>query len=116
MIDDSTSVNLTVTVRRRAAEVGPLCLYLNLTTPNTNDLSRPPPTINVNGLPLIVAENYADVNRSNQQDFVEFRFVVQLSGSRLGRSILMVTAQEQEKVLTDKTSMSFEVFWAWHCL
>jgi hypothetical protein len=94
LYDNDNPVNVTVIIRR-PNEIGPLCVYLNLTSVSAKgDASSPPSTIGIRGLPLLVSEDdSASLNWLD--DVVEIRFVIQVSGTRLGRARLMVTALQE---------------------
>jgi hypothetical protein len=98
LLEDRTPFNLTVIVRR-GASVGPLCIQLSLISVNFDgDPSKAPSEIGVTELPMWVAENFTATSARrlvSDDDMVEFSFVVQLSGNRLGRSVINVTAQQQ---------------------
>lgn len=92
LLHEEDPVNVSFIVTRHSGSIGPLCLYLNVTSIDaTGDPSNAPTVIGVDGLPVIVYEEFTN----STDDTVEFQFVVELFGSYLGRSVLMVAAQEQ---------------------
>jgi hypothetical protein len=91
LIADGQPENLTIIIQRRAHAVGTLCVYLKLNIAN----SEPPPSIGVQGLPLLVVEETVGENRSLDDVTIDYGFRFELSGTRLGRARLLVTAWEQ---------------------
>ena len=81
-------INFTVIVYRQVATFSPQAqIILNLTSPYyKDDISKSPPTIGVQGLETAILYTLDDPEQS------EFRFVAQVSGYRIGRARLMVTA------------------------
>jgi hypothetical protein len=107
LYEDDDPVNVTVVIRRSVG-VGPLLVYLSLTSVSAvGDPSTAPSIISVGGLPLIVNESdaMAGDNVSDYVNVVEFKVVVQLSGLRLGRALLIITAQQQQPTDDELTAI-----------